>query len=131
MFITPAYAQVAGGQDAFATLFPFVLIFVVFYFLLIRPQMRQRKQHQTMLTQLRRGDKVVTGGGIIGTVTKVNSDVELTVQIAEGVKVVVARSTISNVLSKPEPTGGAGTASNNNTAEKPKGLLDGLFGGRK
>ena len=129
MFITPAYAQAAGGQDVFATFFPLVLIFVVFYFLLIRPQMRQRKQHQTMLGQLRRGDKVVTGGGIIGTVTKVNSDLEVTVQIAEGVKVVVARSTIANVLTKPEPTGPA--ANNNTAAAKPKGLLDGLFGGRK
>lgn len=128
MFITPAYAQVAGGGSQLVSFLPLILIFAVFYFLLIRPQIRQRKEHQGMLNQLRRGDKIVTGGGIIGTITKVNNEGEVTVQIAEGVKVVVARGTISNVLTKPNPAGGAQPAANNN---RPKGLLDMFLGGGK
>ncbi len=104
MFVTPAYAQAAegvgGGLEAF---FPLILIFVVFYFLLIRPQQKKMKAHKGMLGALRRGDKVVTGGGIIGTVTKVIDDNEISVEIADGVKVRVQRSLISSVLSKTEP----------------------------
>ncbi len=106
MFISPAYAQQAGGGMGFdpITFLPLILIFVVFWFLLIRPQQKKMKQHQSMLGALRRGDKVVTGGGIIGTITKVSSDdAELTVQIAENVKVKVIRATITDVLNKPLP----------------------------
>ena len=98
MFISPAYAQVgggAGGSDLFVSLMPLILIFAVFYFLLIRPQQRKVKLHREMLGRLRRGDKILTGGGIIGTLTRVNSDTEVTVEIAEGVKVQIARSTVS------------------------------------
>lgn len=133
MLITPAYAQaVGGGSDAFVSFLPIILIFVVFYFLLIRPQMRQRKDHQQMLGQLRRGDRVVTGGGIIGTITKATADAEVTVQIAEGVKVAVARHTISTVLSKPDPAKGGGSASGGGgVKEPPKSILGGLLGGRR
>ena len=86
---------------------PLILIFVVFYFLLIRPQQKRMKEHRGMLQALRRGDRVVTGGGIIGTVTKAADD-ELTVEISDGVRVKVLRGTVSSVLSKPEPAKGGG-----------------------
>ena len=89
-----------GGIEG---LLPLVLIFVVFYFLLIRPQQKRAKQHREMLGSLRRGDRVITGGGIYGTVTKVVGDGEVEVEIAEAVKVRVARETITGVLSKTEP----------------------------
>lgn len=105
MLISEAWAQGAGGGggDIFSMMFPLVLIFAVFYFLLIRPQQKKMKEHREMLAAVRRGDKVVTGGGIIGTVAKVISDDELQVEIAEGVKVKIARSTLSSVVSKTEP----------------------------
>ena len=110
MFITPAYAQAAGGTpggfDLFSLL-PLLLIFVVFWFLLIRPQQKKMKQHKEMIATIRRGDRVLTGGGIIGAVTKVLNDTELQVEIAEGVRVKVARSTISEVLAKTEPAKGS------------------------
>ncbi len=135
MLISPAYAQAAGGAgggDLFVSLMPLILIFAVFYFLLIRPQQRKVKLHREMLGRLRRGDKVLTGGGIIGTVTRVNSDTECTVQIAEGVKVTIARGTITDVINKPEPVqgGGAGQTAGG-AAEPPKSLLGGLFGGKR
>ena len=100
MLITPAYAQDAAGLLATATQFlPIVLIFVVFYFLLIRPQQTKQKEMKTMLAALRRGDKVVTGGGIMGVVQKVRegSD-EIEVEIAPNVRVTVLRDTIGSVL---------------------------------
>ena len=105
MFISTAYAQGTGifDQNALIQFLPLILIFVVFYFLLIRPQQRKAKDHKTMLDALRRGDRVVTGGGIIGTVSRVDSPEEITVDIAEGVRVRVLRSTISSVLAKPDP----------------------------
>ncbi|WP_339774041.1 preprotein translocase subunit YajC [uncultured Thalassospira sp.] len=110
MLISPAFAQgaggVAGGTDMLTSFLPLILIFVVFYFLLIRPQQKKAKEHKAMLAAVRRGDKVVTAGGIIGTVVKVVSDDEVSVEIAEGVKVKVARGMISNVLSKTEPAKG-------------------------
>lgn len=108
MLISPAYAQAAGssvgsGIEAFL---PLILIFVVFYFLLIRPQQKKMKEHKNMLANIRRGDRVVTGGGIIGKVTKVVEDKdEVVVEIADGLKVDVVRSTISVVLDKTEPQG--------------------------
>ena len=109
MFISPAYAQDAGGGGlgGIEALLPLVLIFVVFYFLLIRPQQKKMKLHKEMLGAIRRGDKVVTGGGIMGAVTKVGNDGELTVEIAEGVRVRVQQSLVSSVLSKTEPGKGA------------------------
>lgn len=104
MLISPAYAQAAGGgEGGLAFLIPLVLIFIVFYFLLIRPQQKRMKEHQNMVQALRRGDRVVTGGGLIGTVTKVIDDGEIQVEVAEGVRVRVMRQTIQQVLSKTEP----------------------------
>ncbi len=87
---------------------PLVLIFVVFYFFLIRPQQQKAKEHKAMLTALRRGDRVVTGGGIIGTVAKVVGDDEVLVDIAEGLRVRVVRSTITTVLARTEPVSAKG-----------------------
>jgi preprotein translocase subunit YajC len=92
-----------GGGDPLGFIIPMALIFGVFYFLLIRPQQKKVKQHREMLSNIRRGDRVLTGGGIFGTVTKVVNDTELVVQIAEAVKVRIARGTITEVLSKTEP----------------------------
>lgn len=107
MFISTAYAQAAGapagGADMFLQFAPLVLIFIVFYFLLIRPQQKKMKEHKAMLDAVRRGDKVVTGGGIIGTVVRVGTDDEVTVEIADNVRVRCLRSTISLVLNKSEP----------------------------
>lgn len=106
MFITPAYAQAAGssaGPDMLMSILPFILIFVIMYFLIIRPQRAQMKKRQEQLAAIRRGDNVVTGGGILGKVTKVSDDGELEVEIAEGVRIKVLRSTIADVRNKTEP----------------------------
>lgn len=103
MLVSPAYAQAAGAQGAFTSFIPLILIFAIMYFLLIRPQQKKVKEHQAMVAALRRGDQVVTQGGLIGKVTKVKDDGELEVEIATGVKVRVVQSTISNVLNKTEP----------------------------
>ena len=85
------------------SLLPLVLIFVVFYFLLIRPQQKKMKEHRNMVEALRRGDRVITGGGIYGKVSKVINDGEVQVEIADGVRVRVQRHTIATVLSKTDP----------------------------
>jgi preprotein translocase subunit YajC len=105
MWISTAYAQGTGifDQNALIQFLPLILIFVVFYFLLIRPQQRKAKDQKTMLDALRRGDRVVTGGGIIGTVARVDNPEEVVVDIAENVRVRVVRSTITTVLAKPDP----------------------------
>jgi preprotein translocase subunit YajC len=103
MFITPAYAQDAGGGDLFITLLPFILIFVIMYMLIIRPQRQAAKRRQEMLASIRRGDTVITGGGLIGKVTKVIDDNELELQIADGVKVRAQRGLIYDVRAKAEP----------------------------
>lgn len=104
MFITPAYAQgAAGGGDFFVTLLPFLLIFVIMYFLIIRPQQKRMKDHREMVSGVRRGDTVVTAGGVIGKVTKVVDDTELQVEIADGVRVKLVRGTITDVRTKGEP----------------------------
>ena len=108
MLITPAYAQGlgGGGGNLLLQLMPFALIFVIMYFLIIRPQRQQAKKREEMLKSIRRGDTVVTGGGIVGKVTKVVDDNELEVQIADGVKVRAQRSLVFDVRSKPEPVAG-------------------------
>jgi preprotein translocase subunit YajC len=106
MFISPAYAQAAGSAGAgaaFAQFLPLVLIFAIMYFLLIRPQQKKLKDHRAMVEALRRGDTVVTQGGIIGKVSKVKEDGEVEVEIADGVKVRIVKSTIAQVVSKTEP----------------------------
>ena len=105
MFATPAFAQAAAGGSgsAIASFLPIILIFVVMYFLMIRPQQKKMKEHRTMVEALRRGDTVLTQGGIVGKVIKVKEDGEVEVEIAEGVKVRVVKGTIAQVLSKTEP----------------------------
>jgi preprotein translocase subunit YajC len=105
MFVTPAYAQTAGGgsTEMIMSVLPFVLIFVIMYFLIIRPQRQQVKKREEMLKNIRRGDEVVTGGGIIGKVTKVVDEREVELQIADGIKVRVARHLLSEVRVKGEP----------------------------
>ncbi len=104
MLATPAYAQAAGGgAAAFGSFIPLILIFAIMYFLLIRPQQKKVKDHQKMVAAVRRGDQVVTQGGLIGKIAKVKDDNEVEVEIATGVKVRVVKSTIAQVLSKTEP----------------------------
>lgn len=105
MFATPAFAQAAGAGagSAFASFIPLILIFAIMYFLLIRPQQKKMKEHKAMVEALRRGDQILTQGGIVGKVTKVQEDGLLEVEIAEGVKVKIMRHTIVQVMSKTEP----------------------------
>ena len=124
MLISPAYAQAGGlfdSQSAMIQFLPLVLIFVVFYFLLIRPQQQKQKTHRSMLDSLRRGDRVVTGGGIVGSVNRVTpGSEEIEVDIAQGVRVRVLRSTISSVLAKPDPAA-AREAANERPAGRRRG----------
>jgi preprotein translocase subunit YajC len=140
MFISQAWAQAAGGgsSDFLVQLFPLVLIFVVFYFLLIRPQQSKMKAQKAMLGGVKRGDRVVTGGGIIGLVTKVIGESELQVELAEGVRVRIVKQTITDILTRGESVRGA---KEGEEEEKPmlpqaaaggaperKSLLGSLFG---
>lgn len=105
MFITPAFAQAAptGGSDMLVSLIPFIGIFVIMYFLILRPQQKRVKQHGEMVNNLRRGDTVVTSGGLIGKITKVIDQHEVEVQIAEGIKVRQVKSMVTEVRTKGEP----------------------------
>jgi preprotein translocase subunit YajC len=131
MLISPAYAQAGGAPVGFdlISLMPLLLIFVVFYFLLIRPQQKKMKTHRDMVGALKRGDRVLTAGGIIGTVVKVEDDNALLVEIAKDVRVRVARGTISELLSKPElaATATARAEATAGSGAKP-GLMAQLFG---
>ena len=112
MFIARAYAQgtgAAGGSDFFVQILPLLLIFVVFYFLLIRPQQKKMKGHRDMVANLQRGDKVITGGGLYATVAKVEDDA-VVLEIADGVRVKAARHTISELSAKPVPRGAGNDA---------------------
>lgn len=114
MLISTALAQAPGGAlggDIAGFLLPMVLIFAIFYFLLIRPQQKRMKAHREKIGNIRRGDQIVTAGGILGKVTKVVGDEELQVEVAEGVRVRVIRSTVSDVLAKTEPAAKAKAAS--------------------
>lgn len=111
-FVAQALAQTAAetatppggaGTSVFMNFLPLVLIFAVFYILLIRPQQKKMEQHNTMLKSLRRGDRVVTGGGIVGTINKLEGDEYLIVEIADGIQVKVLRSTITSLSAKPVP----------------------------
>ena len=103
--ISPANAQAAGGFGGFdfMSILPLVLIFAVFYFFLIRPQQKKAQEQKNLLSALRRGDRIVTNGGLIGIIHKVVNDQELQVEIADGVRVRVVRSMVASLLSKTEP----------------------------
>lgn len=105
MIITPAFAQGAGGggADFMLQLMPILLMFVIFYFLLFRPQQQRIKQHREMVANIKRGDTVVTAGGMIGKVTRVKDDAEIEVEIAENTRVRLIRSTVAEVRAKGEP----------------------------
>ena len=107
MFITPAFAQ--GTSSAFGdgglvtSLLPFVLIFVIMYFLILRPQQKRVKTHQEMVKNVRRGDTVITNGGLVGRVTKVIDDNEIEIELSDEVRVRQMRSMIADVRAKGEP----------------------------
>jgi preprotein translocase subunit YajC len=104
MFITPAYAQATGpSSDMLVSLLPFVLIFVIMYFLILRPQQKKVKQHQELVKGVRRGDTVITSGGLVGKVTKVIDDDKIEIEIADGVRAVQMRAMVSDVRAKGEP----------------------------
>ncbi|MCY4007326.1 MAG: preprotein translocase subunit YajC [Rhodobacteraceae bacterium] len=103
MFVSPAYAQTGGGMGGFASLIPLILIFVIMYFLLIRPQQKKVKDHRAMVEALRRGDQVITQGGVMGRITRVKDDNEVELEIAENVRVRVVRNTIAQLVNKTEP----------------------------
>jgi preprotein translocase subunit YajC len=107
MLITPAYAQAAASGDAnsmLMSLLPFALIFVIMYFLILRPQQKKVRDHNDLVKNLRRGDTVVTSGGLVGKVTKVVDDDQIEVEISDGVRVRQMRQMISGVRTKGEPT---------------------------
>ena len=104
--ITPAFAQGLGGggtNDILMSLVPFILIFVIMWFLLIRPQQKRVKTHQEMIKNVRRGDTVITSGGIIAKVSKVVDDTEIEAEIADGVRVRILKGMVQDVRSKGEP----------------------------
>lgn len=104
--ITPAFAQAAGAggsADMLISLVPFVLIFVIMWFLIIRPQQKRVKAHQEMVKNVRRGDTVITSGGIVAKVSKVIDDGEIEAEIAEGVRVRLVKGMITDVRAKGEP----------------------------
>jgi preprotein translocase subunit YajC len=106
MWITPAYAQVAGGGDSsgmLMSLLPFALIFVIMYFLILRPQQKKVRDHADLVKNVRRGDTVITTGGLVGKVTKVVDDDQIEFEISDGVRVRQMRQMISGVRAKGEP----------------------------
>ena len=107
MFISPAYAQapsfLGGGDNMLVSLLPFVLIFVIMYFLILRPQQKRQKQHADMVKNVRRGDTVITSGGLVGKVTKVIDDEKVEVEVSSDVRVVQMRAMLADVRAKGEP----------------------------
>jgi preprotein translocase subunit YajC len=104
--ITPAFAQGLGGggtNDVLMSLVPFVLIFIIMWFLIIRPQQKRVKSHQEMIKNVRRGDTIITSGGIIAKVSKVVDDTEIEAEIADGVRVRILKGMVSDVRAKGEP----------------------------
>jgi preprotein translocase subunit YajC len=103
--ISPAYAQAApaGGSDMLMSILPFILIFVIMYFLILRPQQRRAKQHQEMVKNVRRGDTVVTSGGLVAKVIKVLDDDKIEIELGDGVRAVQMRAMVSDVRAKGEP----------------------------
>ena len=117
------YAQFGG--EGLMSLAPLLLIFVVFYFLLIRPQQKRMKDHKAMIAAVKRGDVVVTGGGIVGKVSRVK-DEDVQVEIADGVRVNVLRDTLSSVRSRGEPATDKGPKTDAKTETKGGGLFSKL-----
>jgi len=115
MFISPAFAQapsfLGGGDNMLVSLLPFILIFVIMYFLILRPQQKRQKQHADMVKNVRRGDTVITSGGLVGKVTKVIDDEQVEVEVAEDVKVRQMRSMLADVRAKGEPVKEEGASS--------------------
>ncbi|WP_438274570.1 preprotein translocase subunit YajC [Nitrobacter sp.] len=112
MFITPAFAQAAGAGDTnnlLMSLLPFALIFIIMYFLIIRPQQKKSKEHNELVKNIRRGDTVITSSGLVGKVTKVVDDDQIEFEIADGVRVRQMRQMISIVRAKGEPAKGEPT----------------------
>ena len=120
LFIAPAYAQTGqgGAGDFLIGILPFVAVFAIIYFLILRPQQKKLKEHRAMVEAVRRGDVVVTGGGLIGKVHRVIDGHECIVELCEGVRVRVLKSTLSDVRSKTEPVAGE------DAAEEPAGDKD-------
>ncbi len=105
-FITPAYAQAAGGaagMDTIMQLAPFGIILIIMYFLILRPQQRRAKEHSALIKNVRRGDTIITSGGIVGKISKTTDDNEVEVEIAPNVKVRLLRQMITDVRAKTEP----------------------------
>ena len=107
MFISPAYAQapsfLGGGDNMLVSLLPFVLIFVIMYFLILRPQQKRQKQHSEMVKNVRRGDTVITSGGLVAKVTKVVDDDKIEIELGDGVRAMQMRQMVSEVRAKGEP----------------------------
>ena len=116
MFVTSAFAQgasgaAAGGTDFLIQLLPFILIFVIMWFLILRPQQKRAKAHQEMIKNVRRGDTVITSGGLVGKVTKVIDDEQVEVEVAEGTRVRQMRAMLADVRAKGEPVKEEGASS--------------------
>ncbi|MBL9098343.1 MAG: preprotein translocase subunit YajC [Alphaproteobacteria bacterium] len=122
MFISPAFAQSAapagGAGDFFIQLVPLFLIIAIMYFLVLRPQQQRVKAHQQMVSAVKRGDVVVTGGGIIGKVVKVLENDEVMVEIADEVRIRVVKTTIADVRSKSEPVASDAKSKNGDEDKK-------------
>jgi preprotein translocase subunit YajC len=134
MLITPAYAQSlfgGGGSSTLVQIAPLALIFVVFYFFLIRPQQQKARAPKNMLAGIRRGDRIVTGGGLIGTVSKVQGDEEVLVDLADGVRVRVVRSTIASVLTRGEAVPPKSGKDSDDKADEADEASDKKAGGKR
>jgi len=134
MLISPAFAQTAGNQAfGLEQMMPLILVFVVFYFLLIRPQQKRAKAQKLMLAGIKRGDRIITGGGIIGKVSKA-TDIELTVEVANDVAIHVTRDSVAGLYndpaSAPAPTQKSDGNSNDEEAKASGSKLRRLLGGK-
>ena len=127
MFITPAWAQAgADTGSALGALLPFILIFAVIYFLMIRPQQKRQKEHQAKISAAKKGDQIITNGGLYGVVKKTDDQKpEMQVEIAPDVLVKINKFMIADVISKDKKANADKTTDTN----KPKGLLATIFGG--
>ena len=116
-------------MESIGAFLPLILIFGIFYILLIRPQQKKVKQHRDMLNNLRKGDKIITSGGIIGKINKVFDNRELSVQISDDVEIKIAPGMVADIYTQPEKTKTNQTSKDTN--EKKGGLLSGFFGSKK